>query len=379
VLNTNERHVLEVAITSGPGFAITRDYNLADDVPADDGIISVLPDWSGRFWFVTRDGLVGTVDRDSGKVRTLRLNGEGISNSFAVDDTGGVFIVSDAALYRFDAGPQGEPQVSWRQSYPDSGVHKPGQSDAGSGATPTLMGRRWVTITDNADPMNIQVYRRAVRIKPTKAQKRKALKRAHNRKARLRLRRRWRSRRREICSEPVFERGASSTDQSLIATDSSIVVENNYGHSGPTSVEMGRTTAPGLTRVDVVAKRKKRKKGGQKKGGGKKSAVESRKRRKPKVKRYVCRTIWESQERSPSAVPKLSLGNGLVYTHTKPLNANGEDAWYLTAIDFRTGQTIYRRLSGAGLGYNNNFAPITLAPDGTAYVGVLGGLVAFSP
>jgi hypothetical protein len=29
-----------------------------------------------------------------------------------------------------------------------------------------------------------------------------------------------------------------------------------------------------------------------------------------------------------------------------------------------------------GLGYNNNYAPITLGPDGTAYVGVLGGILA---
>jgi hypothetical protein len=152
---------------------------------------------------------------------------------------------------------------------------------------------------------------------------------------------------REVCSEPVFEQGASATDQSLIGTNRSAVTENNYGYSGPAATANGGVTSPGLTRVDVD------------------------------VKSGTCRTVWESQERSPSAVPKLSLGNGLVYTHTKPVNADGEDPWYLTTLDFRTGQTIYRRLSGAGLGYNNNFAPITLGPDGTAYVGVLGGLVAF--
>ena len=27
------------------------------------------------------------------------------------------------------------------------------------------------------------------------------------------------------------------------------------------------------------------------------------------------------------------------------------------------------------MGYNNNYAPVTLGPDGAAYVGVLGGLV----
>jgi hypothetical protein len=36
---------------------------------------------------------------------------------------------------------------------------------------------------------------------------------------------------------------------------------------------------------------------------------------------------------------------------------------------------VYKRLAGTGLGFNNNFAPVTLGPGGTAYVGVLGGLV----
>jgi hypothetical protein len=73
-------------------------------------------------------------------------------------------------------------------------------------------------------------------------------------------------------------------------------------------------------------------------------------------------------------VPKLSLANGLVYT--KPPSANGEDPWYLTALDFRDGRTVYRRLAGEGLGYN--YAAVTLDPDGTAYVGALGGLAAFT-
>jgi hypothetical protein len=313
VLPTNDRHLLEVAISDGPRFEVTRDYDLSGAVPSGEGIISALPDWSGRFWFVTRQGMVGTVDRGGGGIKTLRLEGEGISNSFAVDETGGVFIVSDEALYRFEAGPDGGPAVSWRVVYPNSGVHKPSQSDAGSGTTPTLMGGDWVAITDNADPMNVLVYRRANG--------------------------------EQVCSEPIFAAGASATDQSLIATDHSIIAENNYGYSGPTATMQGGVTEPGLVRVDVVD--------------------------------GDCRTVWTSDERSPSVVPKLSLENGLVYTYTKPPREDGLDAWFLTALDFRTGETIYRRLAGTGFGFNNNYAPVTLGPDGTAYVGVLGGLVAF--
>jgi hypothetical protein len=318
VLPTATRHVLVVSIAEGPAFSVDRDYDLSGRVRSGDGIVSVLPDWEGRLWFVTRSGVVGTINRRSGAVRTRRLRREGISNSFAVDERGGVYIVSDQALYRFDAGRRGRPRVSWRLRYPDSGKHKPGQSDAGSGTTPTLIGRRLVAITDNADPMHVLVARRAKRL---------------------------RGRKRVACKRRVFKRGGSATDNSLIATTRSIVVENNYGYDQPLADE--ELTAPGLVRIDL-----RRRPGG----------------------RLRCRKRWRSAERAPSVVPKLSLRNGLVYTYTKP---RAEGAWYLTAISFRTGRTVYRRLGGTGFGFNNNYAPVTLGRDGTAYVGVLGGLVAF--
>ena len=320
VFATSERDVRVVGVSAGPAFSMVREYDLSGVVPQDDAILSVLPDWDGRIWFVTRGALVGAVDRASGRAKVRRLAREGISNSFAVDETGGVFVVSDRALYRFDASRKGRPRVTWRRSYPNSGIEKPGQSDAGSGTTPTLMGRRWVAITDNADPMNVRVYRRKRGSKGS-----------------------------PVCARSVFAKGASATDQSLIAAGRSLVTENNYGYS-VAATEMGGSTSPGLARVDV---------------------------RKRKGKRgFRCVAVWTSRERAPSVVPKLSLAAGLVYTYTKPALHSGEDPWYLTALDFRTGKTVYRRLAGRGFGFNNNYAPVTIAPDGTAYVGVLGGLVA---
>jgi hypothetical protein len=186
----------------------------------------------------------------------------------------------------------------------------------------------------------------------------------------------------------VFAGGAGDTDQSLIGTDDSMVVENNYGYSGPVATEFGATTAPGLARVDLTfthtkAKKKARK---HKKKHRKHKATKTKKHRKhakkkkkpPKQQVSGCRLVWTSNERAPSVVPKLSLTNGLVYTYTKPPRADGADPWYFTALDFRTGATVYKRLSGVGLGFNNNYAPVTLGPDGAAYVGVLGGVARFS-
>jgi hypothetical protein len=358
VIPTNDRHILVVSITNGPGFQVDADYDLSGRIPQGEGIVSVLPDWHGLLWFVTRQGMVGTIDRGSGAVKTMRLSGEGISNSFAVDEAGGVYIVSDKALYRFDAGSNGGPQVSWRVVYPNSGIHKPGQSDAGSGTTPTLMGERWVAITDNADPMDVIVYRRAkVLPKPKK-------KRRHHAVASKRKKARRKAKQRTVCSAQAFARGASATDNSLIGTNRSLVAENNYGYQVSVADLSGGESSPGLTRIDVVKKKPKK---GKKAGKGK---------RRKRPAKFRCRTVWTSAERAPSVVPKLSLANGLVYTYTRPERSDAIDAWYLTALDFRTGRTVYRRLAGTGFGFNNNYAPVTLGPDGTAYVGVLGGVVA---
>jgi hypothetical protein len=318
VIPTTTRHVYVVAETPDPGFTLQHDYDVSGAMASSsDKIISALPDWSGRIWFASVQGVLGTIDPASGGVHALPL-GEPISNSFAVDDTGGVFVVTTKALYRLDAGASGTPVVTWREAYENSGIAKPGQSDAGSGTTPTLMGSDYVSILDNADPMNVVVYRRASAVSGSRL----------------------------VCTAPVFDKGASSSDQSLIGTATSMVAENNYGYTGPAATQNGATTKPGLQRVDIDA-------------GGK-----------------GCHTVWRSNEIAPTVVPKLSAGAGLVYTYTKDPQPDNADAWYLTAIDFRTGKTVFKALAGEGLGHNNNYAPVTLGPDATAYVGTLGGLVA---
>jgi hypothetical protein len=320
IVPTTTRHIWVIAVVDGPlgpAFQLERDYDVTGAVPPGDKIISALPDWSGRIWFASVNGVVGTLDPTTGDVRTRDL-GEPNGNSFSVDDSGGVYIVTDAALYRFDAAADGTPQVTWREVYPNTGVRKPGQTQAGSGTTPTVMDDGLVAITDNDDPMHVAVYRRGRDVQGTRL----------------------------VCRVPVFQRGASATDQSLIAAGGSIVAENNYGYTGPSATMDGATTTPGLERVDVDPAGRN------------------------------CRSVWRSNEVAPSVVPKLSAATGLVYTYTKPAREDETDAWYLTALDFCTGRTVYRRLAGTGFGYNNNYAPVTLGPDGTAYVGVLGGLVA---
>ncbi len=321
-LFTADHHISIVKVTglrsTAPAFSVEHDYDLTAVIPNDDKATSLLPDWSGRIWFVTLNGVVGTLALGTGAVHTL-ATGEQIENSFAVDDTGGVFIVSDRALYRFDADAGGAPAVTWSEVYQNSGITKPGQVNAGSGTTPTLLGSEWVAITDNADPMNVVVYKRQRDVVGSRL----------------------------VCEQPVFAAGASATENSLIGINRSLIVENNYGYTDPSVTAGGGSTAPGIERVDI-----------DEDGSG-------------------CHLVWHSDERAPSVVPKLSLSRGLVYTYTKDPEAGPThaDPWYLTAIDFETGATKGKHLAGTGAWFNNNYAPVTLGPDGSAYVGLLGGLV----
>ncbi len=331
----------ETGTPTGPGLALQRQYDVSS-YTGGSPILSVLPDWRGGLWFVTDTGVVGVVNPASGRTRaTVLPHGETIGNSIAVDETGGVFVVSDKALYRFDADRIGSPKVTWRKRYDAGTRQKPGQSQLGSGTTPTVVrrGRRhYVAITDNADPrMHVLVYR-ADRSGPG---------------------------RRPVCRMPVFAPGHGDTDNSLIAFGRALVVENNYGYTGPEQNPPAGspnrntpTTWPGVTRIDVDYRH-----------GG-------------------CHRVWTNRRvRVPSSVSKASTATGLVYVYEHPAPwqirytsgqpATGpEDPWYLTALDARTGRRVWSVLTGTGLGYNNNYAPITLGPDGTAYVGTLGGLVA---
>ena len=104
------RQIFVVAI-EGDSLRRVRTYDLSAVIPSDDQLNSALPDWSGRLWFVSRrHGIVGALDPASGKVLGTKRTNEAIGNSFAMDETGGVFIVTDAAQYRFDAAPRRQAQ-----------------------------------------------------------------------------------------------------------------------------------------------------------------------------------------------------------------------------------------------------------------------------
>ena len=315
---TGDKTVLKIKVGADGKLTKQHVWDLSGNVPADDCLIATMPDWEGRIWFFTQAGVVGTIDRDSGAVETIRLpEGEEVTNSVSTDETGGMYVVSTHALYRLDATETGIPEVTWRETYDRGTRLKKGNLSQGSGTTPTLLGERWVAINDNADPQtNVLVYDR----------RKDVTERLH-------------------CTQPTLAHDAGTTDNSLVAAGNSFIIENNYGYGGPLTTILGKTTTPGIARV--------------------------------MVEDDGCHVAWTNDSIAPSSVAKASLGNGLLYAYTKPKLATGGqvDPWYFTAIDIRTGKTAWSRLMGTGIQWNNHYAAIYLGPDGAAYIATLAGLV----
>lgn len=310
-----------------PQWVIEQEYDINSYLPEGSYITDAFPDHEGRIWFMTRPGEVGYIHPETKEVKLIKLEGEEIQNSFAIAKDG-VYIVSDCAMYRFDVKADGTPYYSWRTVYDRGTTTKPGAINQGSGTTPSLLDvpcsdgsiRKLVGITDNADDrVNLVVYDRITG--------------------------------EAIVTEPLFESGHSVSENSLIAHGRSFIIENNYSDTGAGFLEGNPTSYPGITRYDM----------NEDCTGGS--------------------VVWESQEAAATVVPKLSAGNGLVYVYTRVQNEDIPEstvAWYFTALDFETGETVYKVLTGTGRNWNNSYGPITIGPNGTAYVGVFNGLISVS-
>ncbi len=87
-----------------------------------------------------------------------------------------------------------------------------------------------------------------------------------------------------------------------------------------------------------------------------------------------CHTVWRNTTHAaPTAVSKLALATGLVYTYTK---GSATSTVVLDRARLPHRAQVYKQLAGTGVDYNNNYAGIALARNGTEYVGTLGGVVA---
>lgn len=337
------------------GYIVDSDYNITGingAVPVPNGINSLnlyalVPDKAGNIWFTTAEGIVGTIT-PAGNIRWLNLNDpnntgqqqpqydgglETIANSHAVDEgdsnsgPSGVYILTTYNLYRLGAAQDGTPGIDWVAAY-DRGIGiKSGQVSFGSGTSPTVfrMGnRRFVTLADNAEFMNVNVYRAEANLLPGEQRLFAQI-------------------------TPFGQNSLVSDENSLIVTTGSdgnsadIYAENNFGNDDVTStLGPNGVTQPGFARMHL-----------QSNGTFTVASVNN--------------TIAV-----PSVVSKVSIASNIVYTYNKT-----SDGWFLTGLDADDLTKVrFTALIGPGtFSYNNFYAGLSLDPDGkTVWVGTLFGL-----
>lgn len=210
VVVTTDRRVLAVRTESKgkPELAVDATWDLKPYVPYGDCLVALAPDWSGRIWWASANGLVGTLTPDSGRVAVIDL-GEDVRRGIATDESG-AYVVTDEAVHRLVAGPDGTPQAAWRTEY-----------GGDSGSAPVLLDGGVVAITDTYESrMGVLLLARDTG--------------------------------QPVCRQSVFDKGEGDTGSSLAPLGTGVVVTNNHDYSGPRSTLLGFTSSHGIARVDLV-------------------------------------------------------------------------------------------------------------------------------
>jgi len=313
-----------------------REYDLAQlappPVPIDDRLAGIMVDWQGRIWFQTagagaqppRVGLINPATYPEVKWVNL-VPGERICNGFAITKTA-TYVLTSERMCEMAAGPDNQPYIVWSELYDTTGKLKPGQYSLGSGTSPTILGNgKYVAITDNADPMKVVVYRTGSKLRPNEN--------------------------RVVGTIPVFENQAGgAAESSLIGFGLSLIVENNYGYYSDFDPNGGLVTTPslpGVERIDISPDEQS------------------------------LRKVWSNAEVAATTTAHMSTRTGLIYTVARQYDTqNGIYVYYWTAIDFRTGKTVWQKLAGTEYNFDSWYAATAIGPTGTIYLPAYGGIMA---
>lgn len=358
LLSTKEGHIYVVhrgSCDGNPYFSTTRTISLAKVMQPWELLLNTMYDTAGNIWFTT-GGIIGGGDpaqksstfgyvTPDGSVIKRRIKDQMVENGIAVSGmhvymaTGpsGAANTTDATGYMFAMEAAGSSGINilWKVPYNAGSGGKPGEIARGTGATPVLLNDKFVVITDNADPqVSLNVYHQKVQ---------------ESEEEQL------------VCQVPLFEPGTSNNDNAALAhfdgETYGVMVQNNYNAppvrlsnpgvkfevNGVWSDMSGM--AGGMSRVDVTPDGK-------------------------------CELRWTS-DLAVKAVSILSTTTGLLYSYVQDTDRSpsGEYVWYLAAVDWLTGKTVFKVRTGTGGTYNDNWSEGTLGPDGMYYQAVLAGVV----
>ena len=176
------QRAVEVFADSVPGdrfseIVLLKQFHLPDEAFCGEGdiLVGFNLTYDDHIAFVTQNGMVGVLPRQiehmtDGNLITYSINkgnctddsSERISNNIAVDENGGIYVVTSQQMYKFNWDGSSISN-DWQTPYQATGNTSAIHLGAGSGATPSLMGNpedrdRFVVITDGQELMHLVLF-----------------------------------------------------------------------------------------------------------------------------------------------------------------------------------------------------------------------------
>ena len=317
-------------------------------------IIGINMTYDGRIVFLTRHALVGTLSRQLDDLRFMRIAdaSDDVSNSIAVDECGGIFVVTSREMKRVQWDGN-KLALSWSVPYRTNDVRSTGRLGTGSGTTPTLVGvghqDKFVVIADGQTLMHMVLF--------------------------------WRDqipadwsglpgRNRRIAAEVPITFGdpsarRSTTEQSLTVRGYGIVaVSNLYGELSPLmrrmvrrymgndihNVTIYRSNQPGIAPYGIE------------------------KFQWNPISRKL-ESVWVNRNLScPNGIPTMSAATRLLYCMGQ---RNGQ--WTLEGVDWSTGKSVFHQTLSGGSKNNSFYSATEIAAEGSIFSGTLGGVLKLGP
>ncbi|PLB38649.1 uncharacterized protein BDW47DRAFT_104625 [Aspergillus candidus] len=341
-----------------PSLELQQMINLTSTLGKGEMLMNAMYDSEQNLWFSSgglrengghgdsaqNSSTIGYLEKGGmGVIHELHIEDQMIENGIAVDGTTAYVITgpsgkqdkAGAKGYFIAFGPGKDKSLTthWNVTYDAGDKKKPGSFSRGSGATPALMGDQYVAMTDAKEGQSqLVIYHQ------------KAQKDAESQ---------------VVCSVPVFPETGSKIDIAPLVHKQgdtySVYLCNGYNapplfyaDTGTLNGKWNNLTqmTPGVARIDVSSEGK-------------------------------CNIAWEKDDLRIQSVPIISTKNGLVYGYTQAeeFTEDGLYVWYIVALDYRTGEEVWRIRAGAGGTFNDDFQPGALGPDGSFYQSVIGGLI----
>jgi len=310
-------------------------------------IIGINLSYNGRIVFVTSHGLIGSISRDFNEVNYHSLNGEEVSNSIAIDEEGGIYVVTNRNMHRLNMNELGMLSHVWSATYeygPDDAW--PGRLGTGSGSTPTLMGTgadedKFVVFTDGQELTHlVLMWRDEIPdgwqpIAPGKDIR--------------------------IAAEIPVKFGLDDSTRSiseqsvLVSGYGAMVVNNDYTWDTGDWPIFGDKWTVALSGLEL-------------------NQPFGMEKFQWNTETNSIESSWANQVSCPNGIPTMSRVTNLAYC----IGAR-DNTWTLEGVDWDTGESVFHKKTGFGPAYNSLYAATQIGDSGDIVTGTLAGMVRVQP